>query len=390
MPKQNRKGNKKGASTSKKPPLTHFLCVPLVNATSKKQLEDNLRAFKEDVCHGPSMPESVSSTTPGVTGSTHEADGNDTLVSDAVGSAPQRNPSFIAEKAIRPVGALHLTLGVMSLDATALASAISFLSEINIHSLLNTQEKLPNPSPQAQVRPDKPEETCTPLSQQPASLTRQVSPPPISTKRSHDEPIEVCLNSLISMHPPYKTSILYTAPEDPTLRLQPLCEELRKRFQEAGFLIEDTRPLKLHATLVNTIYVKGRKKRGKGKPKVVVNEVTETEETKELQQSEPGKGNTPTAAGPSKEETAKDDPNQTPADEKEDDRSQGHGPDAKAPLRIDARDILERYKDFVWAEHVLLDRIAICEMGAKKILDDNGEVIREEYKEAATLKLPSA
>lgn len=72
----------------------------------------------------------------------------------------------------------------------------------------------------------------------------------------------------------------------------------------------------------------------------------------------------------------------------ENDRSQGHGPDAKAPLSIDARDILDDYKDFVWAENVVLDRVAICEMGAKKILNEEGELVREEYKEIASMRLP--
>lgn len=74
----------------------------------------------------------------------------------------------------------------------------------------------------------------------------------------------------------------------------------------------------------------------------------------------------------------------------EEDRSSGHGPDANAPLKMDATELLEKYKDFIWAENITLDRVAICEMGVKKELDDRGKVIREEYKEVAIIALASS
>ena len=93
--------------------------------------------------------------------------------------------------------------------------------------------------------------------------------------------------------------------------------------------MEDTRPLNLHATIVNTIYAKGRK-------------------------------------------------------------SAGHGPDAQAPLRFDATAILEQWENFFWAKDVVLDRIAICEMGAKNVLDAEDRVIGEAYTEVASVQLPGA
>lgn len=294
------KHRKSGSSAPKRPQLTHFLCVPLVNDTSEAQLQDSLRRFKEDVCMSSAKID-------------HSVAGNNvTVLTDATNASdPPGNPTFVMERAIRPVGVLHLTLGVMSLDATSLALASSFLSEIDLHKPLYTSKQTADTN----------------------NHDRGLS--------ANAEPLIVSLKSLVSMHPPHKTSILYTAPHDPTDRLKTMCEALRSEFQTAGFLVQDTRPLKLHATLVNTIYVKGRGKRSKGKS------------------------------------TA----------EKDDVRSQGHGPDAKAPLQIDARDILDRYSDFVWAENVVLDRVSICEMGAKKILDQDGNVVREEYTEIASLNL---
>lgn len=137
------------------------------------------------------------------------------------------------------------------------------------------------------------------------------------------------------MHAPERTSILYTAPSDPSDRLYNFCLALQQTFKDRDLLVEDNRQLKLHATLVNTIYAKGRKR-----PQ-------------------------PTS-----------------------DRSSGHGPHANAPLKIDATRMLEKYRDFVWADNVVLDRVAICEMGAKKVLDGEGNVVKEEYTEVAAVRLP--
>lgn len=127
------------------------------------------------------------------------------------------------------------------------------------------------------------------------------------------------------MHAPEKTSIVYIEPHDPSGRLYPLCVALQDVFRRSDLLVPDDRRLKLHATIVNTIYTKGR-------------------------------------------------------------RSQGHGPQANAPLKIDARALLEKYRDSVWAEDVVLDRIAICEMGAKKRIE-NGVAVSEEYTEVASVPL---
>ena len=36
-------------------------------------------------------------------------------------------------------------------------------------------------------------------------------------------------------------------------------------------------------------------------------------------------------------------------------------------MMLDARDVLARYADFVWARDFRLERVAICEMGARKV-----------------------
>ena len=86
-------------------------------------------------------------------------------------------------------------------------------------------------------------------------------------EREVGEPLQITLRGLESMHTPSKTSILYTLPVDPDSVLQRFCQNLRDIFVEKELMVKEERELLLHATLVNTVYVKGR---GKGRGKKVV------------------------------------------------------------------------------------------------------------------------
>lgn len=268
----------KGNNGPKKPPLTHFLCLPLVTPASQPQFEQSLRDFTETLC--PTRAAETSSC------------------EDL--SLPNIHP-----KSIRPVGALHFTLGVMSLREDQLAAAINFMNTIDIEALrIGTN----------------------------GSCAQK-----FSTGAASSAPIRVDIKGLESMHAPHQTSVLYAAPMDKSNALYPFCVALQEAFKEKGFLVEDNRQLKLHATIVNTIYAKGRK-------------------------------------GASR----------TSLDGKLVDGVHGHGPSANAPLKIDARPLLEIYQDHMWASNIVLDRVAICEMGAKKMLASDGSVIEEKYTEVAT------
>lgn len=291
----------------RKPPLTHFLCLPLVTLGSKLQLEAALRTFKDAVCSPDPDAEHA--------------------------SEPAVHP-----KAIRPVGALHLTLGVMSLGSNRLADATEYLQSLDVGTLLS----------EAMSKPPAPQEPAADVNASPSSSTveRPISPPTIERPTN---PLEVDLKGLVPMHHPQKTSILYSAPSDTTERLLPFCLRVQQLFKEKGFLVEDDRDLKLHATIVNTIYAKGKKR----------------------PVEHPQSGTSVVGAG------------------QRDGQAQNHGRYAHPSLQIDATAILERYKDFVWAEHAVLDRLAICEMGAKKTMDDSGDVVDEAYTEVASIALPS-
>ena len=226
-----------------KPSPTHFLCVPLVTSASRPQLVQSLGSFLADV----SSPASFG----------------------------------VPEDAVRPVGTLHLTLGVFSLPQS--------------ESLERAKELL---------RSLKPREMLAA-----AAKTETAAPPPLS----------ITLRGLLSMQAPSKAAVLYAAPVDPLGTLQGFCEKLRAAFQEAELMVEDNRPLLLHATILNTVYVKGRRKNVRRGER----------------------------------------------------------------LTIDARGILDRYEDQVWMEDIPVEKIAICRMGAKKvevdgIVVDEQYVVEEE------------
>lgn len=267
--------------------------------------------------------------------------------------------SSIHPKAIRPVGALHLTLNVMSLDSAKLGQAIDILHGLDVSRLLENLRSQGAIESTANDPAKRIEDAELGLS----SLERPISPP--ATIRSA-EPVKVGLTGLQSMHAPQKTSILYIAPSDPTNRLYHFCQAVLKPFADQGLLADTERALKLHATVVNTIYAKGRQKRPPKREKA----------------TEPGPLPNAAAEGEHGERIT---PSPQPAGE---DRSIGHGPNANAPLKIDARGILERFRDFVWAEDLVLDRVAICEMGAKKMFDGEGKLVDEQYTEIACVKLP--
>ncbi|TKA32945.1 hypothetical protein B0A50_01171 [Salinomyces thailandicus] len=348
--------NKSGpkSTASKKPPLTHFLCLPLVTSESGPKLEASSQRFKDIVA-------------------TKEPAADDSLQrgGDDDGPEPGTSLPVVHPEAIRPVGALHCTLGVMSLDQSRLKEAKELLENLDIASMLRSCQSTEQGNRlnyEASSEENVDERPTDPGTQASASRSERIA-----------SPLSVDLKGLVSMHSPTKTSILYSAPIDSTERLYPFCLALQKLFSDKGFLVSDDRQLKLHATIVNTIYAKGRKRRSPPKWKA-------KQETPEPEQA------APSAAGVGKPVAGTDSPGTVEIkDERpgEQDEPQGHGPNANAPLKMDATAILERFKDFVWAEDVVLDRIAICEMGAKKKFDGQGRVVAEEYTEVASVRLPT-
>jgi len=213
----------------------------------------------------------------------------------------------IPEAAVRPWRTLHLTVGVMSLlTQERVDSALKLLRSLDLRDLLSVQNPA-SPSREMDVGISAQGNASQDASKDKARERDDIKP----------APLKATLRGLTSMHAASKTSILYSAPVDNDRRLYAFCLKLKESFTAADLLVPDTRPLLLHATIVNTIYVPGI--RGKG-----------SRYRKE-----------------------------------------------RAKLTIDARDILEKYQDFEWMTDVRMEKVAICRMGAQKMEDGNEEYIVE-------------
>ncbi|KAG9256680.1 kinase A anchor protein [Emericellopsis atlantica] len=138
--------------------------------------------------------------------------------------------SAVPESAVRPPGTVHLTLGVMTLKDEVLTQAVSTLRGLSLKAVL--EEARANPATEAAVELG--------------------SPMP-----SLDQKLQVTLKGIQPLQPPAQCRVLYAPPIDPSGLLRRFCELVRGRFASFMSAEELARPLLLHATVVNTIYVKG-------------------------------------------------------------------------------------------------------------------------------------
>ncbi|KAL3464114.1 hypothetical protein BJX64DRAFT_286803 [Aspergillus heterothallicus] len=238
----------------KRPPLTHFLCLPLVNALSLPQLESSLATFKASIPYAPGrtdLPEQQ--------------------------RRHQQPRPLIPDEAIRPVGTLHLTLGVMSLPTPErLDEALEFFRSLDLSQMLRAAGAVAGITMQRRL----PSVTDMKGSSSDGTIGVDVPAIPSIDERSQDEsvtpdPFTISLESLHALPRARSATILHAAPVDHSSRLYPFCEALREKFEEAGFMQKEykkgsttkPRPLLLHATIANTIYIRGRKRNAGGHKK---------------------------------------------------------------------------------------------------------------------------
>ena len=343
-----------------KPPLTHFLCLPLVSETSRPLLETSLQHFNKELL---------------------------ALRSDVFGS------SSGAGRALRPVSCMHLTLGVMSLrNQERVDGATRLLQEIDLTALLRETEARKYEDGEAKQRgrekgseeraenqPNEPKAEGDRQSTKEAKSDCHVLAPhaddatldpsndrtdgPYNNQPTAQVPMIISLASLGTMRQPSKTTMLYTTPSDPTGRLMPFCESVRDHFTRAGFLLPKNRPLRLHATVLNTIYASGFRDSGQLAP----------QQGRAFDHDD------------NHGDDADDDDRKAQEQAKETKRDGRRK--KKKPLEIDAAALLERFREFKWAEDVSLEKLAICKMGAEKVVDEEGRVVDERYVEVAARSL---
>ncbi|KAI9754148.1 MAG: hypothetical protein M1815_005788 [Lichina confinis] len=278
-----------------KPALTHFLCLPLVTDASRGKLQGSLQQFAAEVSAGGLLQ--------GIT-----------------------NPG----KVIRPLGSLHLTVGVMSLaQPDRLEGALALLREVDLNKLMLEAEA-----------------ACAATPGTPTVSLENPSPTSAGTR----PPLTVTLKSVKSWGAAATASVLYTEPLDQTNRLLPFCLELVKTFAAAGFVVPENRPLSLHATLLNTVYAKTASGNEVGVPQDDSAQVDGS--------SQPGGEN-----------------------QRQTDRRKNR---RKTRITVDATDLIKKYDGAVFAEDLQLDRLTICKMGAKPTQD---QVLGEEYEVVAARDL---
>ncbi|KAH8428265.1 uncharacterized protein LDX57_005968 [Aspergillus melleus] len=214
----NFKPNNPRAKKEKRPQLTHFLCLPLVNSTSLPQLESSLAAFKADI------PPATTS---------HQAQ-----------EPAKPTQPLIPDAAIRPVGTLHLTLGVMSLPSKErLDAAIHLLQTLDLVALVREAETIARA--RAQHRTNRAPHRASPSGSHRTNRdeTNESAHGEIArneTEKQHTttppSPFTISLESLHALPRARSATVLHAAPVDSTARLYPFCELLRDRFLDAGFL----------------------------------------------------------------------------------------------------------------------------------------------------------
>ncbi|EWC43550.1 hypothetical protein DRE_01437 [Drechslerella stenobrocha 248] len=240
--------------------LTHFLAIPL-HGQHFTPLPPAYASFKSAVAQF-----AIDETPP----------------PDADADADTRIPPG----AIRDFNTLHLTLGVMSLPTTEqLQTALSTLESLDLRRFLPAAADATTTDPRLYI-----------------DLKG------VAAMSSAPSRIQKCG---VLMIPPVDSA------DATSERLYPFARAVRDHFVEAGVMQLEARPLKLHATIVNTVYCK------------------------------PGKG-------------------------ARDSKRKG-GKVRRDDLQFDATDVLERYRETVFAERLEVDRVQICKMGAKKGVEVVGE-----------------
>ncbi|KAI9711877.1 MAG: hypothetical protein M1828_001788 [Chrysothrix sp. TS-e1954] len=286
-----------------KPRLTHFICVPIVTSASRPPLEAGLERLRNEIAHRPQLAG--------------------------------------LDNAVRPIGVLHLTLGVMSLtQPDRVDAAIRKLKDLDLASMLRQADSsatsaVPSREPQDRDRSDE------------VVIGREKAGPSRHTQSSKDgTAIYVSFEATSSMHDPKKTSILYTDPVDKSGRLYNFCNSIKSAFEADGLLVDENRALKLHVTILNTIY--GCKITAK-----------KDQDAMELRN---------TSLGPN---------------------VKGHARGRREPAKFDARELLEAMNEQMLVKgQYRLQKLALCKMGAEKIRDEKGNVVDERYEEIAVRDLP--
>lgn len=340
---------------ARQPQLTHFLAFPLVNAASLPQLAASVAKFQAaTTAPKPLRPTEELARQREQEAETPERGNDGQKVEVSIGAAESNGGNADPMKVIpaaaqRPVGTLHLTLGVMSLETEeAVKRAVDVLRRADLRGMLQQVDQLYGGHKPEQVR--DPGDAVAPVvdvmgaaedvAAAITTLEKPVSPPPKVNRelQSAEEvrPLKVNMQGVGTFperpqKPGSKTRVVFAQAHDAVPeeagRLQAFAEMVRDHFVNEGIVNKEARPLRLHATVANSKYTKGYRGRS-GARAMDAQEVVRVF-----------------------------------GGEVSDDGSDGGGYGAGAG-------------GFVWAKDVVIDRVRICKMGAVQSQD---EVMGKEY-----------
>ncbi|KAK5070656.1 hypothetical protein LTR70_009214 [Exophiala xenobiotica] len=312
----------------------------------------------------------------------------------------------------RAAGTYHFTLGVMDLSEEArMQKAKDFLHSLDLQQILRDSEKGPPASAKqarkwqdedaketgeiedevsADVEVQKDESAATTSTRGVRSLERPVSPPPTSAAPAgqQDEPtsdavspLYVSLTGLGAFPKDKGARVIWARPREQTqaisdsnsepyvtenTRLYNFSLHLREIFRKEGF-INETRPLVLHATVANMRYKMqakgGRTTKGRkwahGKKRWQEGTVDARPFLKLFNQFE---GNMEEAERASADAATGDGEEDGTEDETGGKASQQKANDRDKP-------VTSPEKEYIWVRDAMIDRVAICKMGATEATD---------------------
>lgn len=312
----------------------------------------------------------------------------------------------------RAAGTYHFTLGVMDLSEEAqMQRAKDLLHSLDLQQILRNAEKGPPAGTKqarewqdkdakeageiedevsADVEVQKDESPATTSTRGVRSLERPVSPPPTSaaTAGQQDEPTSDALSPLyvsltgLGAFPKDKGArVIWARPREQTppasdfnskpnftgnTRLYNFGLHLRETFRREGF-VNETRPLVLHATVANMRYKMqakgGRTTKGRkwahGKKRWQEGTVDARPLLKVFNRFE---GNVEEAEQASADGTAGDGEGDGTEDETGGKASQQKADDRDKPVTTSE-------KEYIWLRDAMIDRVAICKMGATEATD---------------------
>lgn len=344
------------------PQLTHFLGLSLVTPASRPQLQAALEAFR------------------------------DTAKNDKELNIPEA----VAKHAIRPVDTLHLTLCTFSLsdkEPEKLQEVISHLKEIDLKKLWHEAY-----ASKHQQNVSSGDSTQSSQSQNETSskapLTSQALDAHDSQSHQPDNipPLRVTLKGISTMRSPSSTTVVYAPPEDETGTLQSFCESIRGDFKSyLPKAVTQQEPIPAPSVTQARPALESFPHPGSYKSHISI--TSEPAPPTSLSSLERPVSPPPALSHPSSPPSAP-----STSDSHLSHRQQkrltkqargelphlilhatllntiyirGRGRKSK-PITIDARPLVERFQDMIWMENVEIGKLCLYKMGAKEVLDENG------------------